>query len=185
MGRKIKGKKNEIKVVKHNKSLKASATPNDMLKGTMIIVVDEDPDKITTVSQFVPAEDLERLEVDEKGQILAIEAKGNKTYQTIIAETPKLPRNRSLFFPAKSKKYEKIVSIETPEKARKSAKTLLREFKKAKTRSKKVRVKRVTITAMQRAKAQLKRKDLTPKEVTEFKKIVNIYKDAVKEMNLK
>jgi len=90
---------------------------------------------------------------------------------------------KTMFFPTKGK-YAEIVSLENPLEAQKSANVLYSEFQRAKTRAKKRRIIRVTALAMNRARASAKRKDLSPKERKELRRIGDIYEDALKRMEL-
>ena len=90
----------------------------------------------------------------------------------------------SLFRPAKSKKLAKIVKIDTPSNARKSANKLLSLFRRAKRRDAKVRIKRATICASNRAKVMSQNKRLSLKERREMKTVSNIFKRAYQKMRL-
>ena len=89
-----------------------------------------------------------------------------------------------LFKPARWKKYAEIVTFENPSAARGAAKELLREFRSAKTRAKKLRVKKVAIYAANRARASAKRKNLSSRERKELREIARIYEQAAKKMKL-
>lgn len=91
-------------------------------------------------------------------------------------------RGRSMFFDPRYKKYADMVRLRTPEEAEGSVRMLLEEFNTAETREKKLRVKRVTINAANRAEAAGKRKDLSQKEREEFKEIHKLYREAADEM---
>ena len=93
-------------------------------------------------------------------------------------------RSGGLFKPPRWKKYARIVSFEDPKSARKAAKKLLEEFRSAKTRAKKVRVKKVTVYAANRARASAKRKNLSARERREFRQIARIYERAAAKMKL-
>lgn len=88
----------------------------------------------------------------------------------------------SIFFPAKHKKYEEIVSLKSPEEATVSTEKLTAEFKDAETRAKRVRVLRVTVLASNRAYAMAKKKDLSKKERHEFRLIGHIYRSTAEWM---
>ena len=92
---------------------------------------------------------------------------------------------RGLFRPAVSKKLAKIVRIDTPKNTRSAAKKLLRMFKAAKRRDTKVKIKRATVCASNRAKVMAtKKKNLSTKERKELKKVSKIYKQAAEKMKL-
>ena len=93
-------------------------------------------------------------------------------------------KGKTLFFPPRSKKFADIISVESPEKAKKSVKILESEFINAKTRTKKVQIKQRTVLVANRAGATLKRKNLSPKERKEFKEIERIYRQSVKKMRI-
>lgn len=93
-------------------------------------------------------------------------------------------RNKSMFGPPKHKELAKIVRIDTPENARKSAKQLLNKFKRARTREQKVTIKRSVVLAANRAEAIRKKKNLSAKERREMKQIEKIYRSAAKKMKL-
>jgi len=96
---------------------------------------------------------------------------------------PVKPPKKTIFFPAKYKKYSDIVSIKDPESARESVEKLWEEFNKAHTREKKVRIWHVTSLAAKRANAAVKKKGLSRKEVQEFKEVAKIYEEAAEKMH--
>ena len=91
---------------------------------------------------------------------------------------------RGLFRPAKSRKLAKIVKIDSVANARKSAKKLLTLFRKAKTRRTKVKIKKSTVCASNRAKVLSKSKRLSMKERREMKQVSDIFKRAYRKMKL-
>lgn len=92
-------------------------------------------------------------------------------------------KKRGMFYyPPKSPLLAKIVRIDTPTNARKSAKTLLKMFEKAKKRSWKVHIERSVNLAEQRAKAMLKRKNLSAKERRELREVAKIYHNVKEKM---
>lgn len=93
-------------------------------------------------------------------------------------------KGKTLFFPPRSKKFAEIISVVSPEKARKSVKILEREFKNSKTRTKKIQIKQRTVLVANRAGATLKRKNLSPKERKEFKQIERIYRQSAEKMRI-
>ena len=93
-------------------------------------------------------------------------------------------RGQGLFKPPRYKYLARIVKMDTVENARKAARKLLSIFRSAKTRAKKVRVKKATVLAANRAKVMAGRKDLSPQERHEFSVIAKIYRAAYKEMRL-
>jgi len=95
-----------------------------------------------------------------------------------------MARRKTMFFPPKYPSLAKIVRIDSPKNARKAVKTLLAKFKKAKRRDVKVRVKRAAVLAGNRAKAMLRRKNLSAKERKEMREVYKIYRRAVEKMKL-
>ena len=93
-----------------------------------------------------------------------------------------MSERKTMFGEAKSVKYADIVKMDTEENAKKSAKTLKKEFNKAKTRAKKVTVKRVTVNASNRAFASAKRKKISFREKLELIRIGHIFEASYKSM---
>ena len=94
-------------------------------------------------------------------------------------------RGHSMFYsPARHKYLGEIVTFKNPSAARGAARELLRLFKSAKTRAKKVRIKRATILAANRARASAKRKNLSARERRELRQIARIYERAAAKMKL-
>ena len=93
-------------------------------------------------------------------------------------------RGQGLFKKPRWKKYAEIVTFENPDAAKGAARELLREFRSAKTRAKKVRVKKVTVYAANRARASAKRKNLSSRERKELLQIARIYERAAAKMKL-
>ena len=94
-------------------------------------------------------------------------------------------RGRTMFFPPTSPKYAEIVSLESPEDARASVRELSKEYNDAETRTKKVRIIRVAVLAMNRAKVISERRGVSPEVKRDFREIHQIYKDAVEKFKLK
>ncbi len=94
----------------------------------------------------------------------------------------KTKRRGMFYYPPKSPLLAKIVRIDTPANARKSAKTLLKMFKEAKKRSWKAHIKKAVVLAGNRAKAMLNKKNLSPKERRELKEVAKIYQETAKKM---
>lgn len=89
-----------------------------------------------------------------------------------------MSERKTIFVPAKHKKYADIISLVDVPSARESVKELKKEFNEAETRAKQVRIKRVTVNASNRAKASAKRKRLSYKERLELNEIGRIYSRA-------
>ena len=97
---------------------------------------------------------------------------------------PKRSRDRSLFHPARYKYLADIVRIDTVENAKKAVKKLLKHFRNAKTRAKKVRVKKATVLAATRARVLSKSPRISPRERQEFREVARIYERAAAKMKL-
>jgi hypothetical protein len=93
-------------------------------------------------------------------------------------------KRRTMFGKPKNKALAKMVRLDSPSAARKSAIALKRRFHSMKTRPAKVATKRATVLASSRAKASGKKRNLSTKEKREFASISKIYKDAYKSMKL-
>ena len=90
----------------------------------------------------------------------------------------------SMFGPARSKRLSSIVTLKSPGKAVMAAGKLRELFEHARTREFKVKVKRATVLAANRAEAMTHKKNLSRKERNELKRIAAIYRRAAKHMNL-
>jgi hypothetical protein len=110
---------------------------------------------------------------DEKGKVRPITAKEGRC----LAKP-------TIFFPAKSKKYSEIVRIDTPEAAEASAVKLLKEFANARTRDKRVRIKRSVVLAENRARAMANNERLSPAQREEAREVAQIYAAAKEMMTL-
>jgi len=86
-----------------------------------------------------------------------------------------------LFKPPRWKYLAEIVTFESPEKAQKAARQLVREVKKAKRRDKALRIARALTYAANRAKASAKRGNLSPEKRRELREISKIYREAADE----
>ena len=91
-------------------------------------------------------------------------------------------KGSGLFKPPRHKWIADIVSFESPSKARKAARKLVREVEKSKRRNKALTIARALTYAANRAEASAKRKNLSPKERRELKEIAEIYRDAADEV---
>lgn len=92
--------------------------------------------------------------------------------------------DRTLFFTAEHKKYSDVVSFEDTTQASKSATQLNKEFSGAQTRAKKVRVKRVAVSASNRALAASKSPKLSSARKKELRHIASVYRHAYQRMEL-
>lgn len=109
---------------------------------------------------------------------------GKRRYKVRLTDPhkKKYRKGRSLFKPAKYKKYSKIVSFKDPEDAFISSGQLLDEFVRSKQKDKKLRIARVSQYASNRAFAMSKKRDLSSKERREFIEIGKIYKRSANGM---
>jgi hypothetical protein len=89
-----------------------------------------------------------------------------------------------LFKESKSDYLSEIISFRNPEEAKDSVEQLKEEFKYSETNDKRLRIKRATLYASNRAKAILNKEDLSSKEREEFKEISKIYRKAYDEMKM-
>lgn len=89
-------------------------------------------------------------------------------------------RKKTLYKPAKHKKYAKIVSFKNPTQAFNSVRKLRKEYRESKTKAKKLRIARVTQYASNRARATLSKKGLSRKEQQDLRQIHGIYKTQAK-----
>jgi len=108
---------------------------------------------------------------DEKGRVRPITAKEGRR---LAAPT--------VFFPAKSKKYSEMVRIDTPKAAEDSVEKLMKEFNEAKTKEKKVRIKRYTVLAENRARIMAGNERLSTEERQEAARVAEIYARAKEKM---
>jgi len=102
----------------------------------------------------------------------------------IMEKTGKRLAKPTMFFPAKSKKYSEIVRIDTPEAAEASAVKLLKEFANARTRDKRVRIKRSVVLAENRARVMANNERLSPAQREEAREVAQIYAAAKELMSL-
>lgn len=83
---------------------------------------------------------------------------------------------KSLYEKPKYKYLAKIVRFDTPERARGSIEKLTNEFVNARTLTKKLRIAKASMYASNRAEASGKKKNLSRKEKSEYKKISMLYR---------
>lgn len=86
-----------------------------------------------------------------------------------------LIQENTLFKEAKYKKYNKIVSFRSISEAEESVSILESEFKDAKTKSKKLRVARVTQFSANKVRVMARKKDLKTETRNRYKKISRMY----------
>jgi len=90
----------------------------------------------------------------------------------------KKKKQKGLFQKPTYKKYSKIISFKNPVEAKKSSKKLEIEFINSKTNAKKLRIAKVAQYSANRAKATVKRKNLSRAEKSEYRKISTIYNNS-------
>jgi|Deesub1362A_J573_1020465.scaffolds.fasta_scaffold00749_20 hypothetical protein len=88
------------------------------------------------------------------------------------------------YSPPRNKWLGDLIEMDDPESARASARKLKREFKQSKTRARKVKIKRATVLAANRARAAARKRNLSRRERKELLEIAEIYEAAYKEMDL-
>jgi len=91
---------------------------------------------------------------------------------------------RGLFKPVKYKYLADIVTFKSIKAAKEASRKLLEEFSNAKTRAKKVRVKKATVYAANRAEAFAKKRNLSPRVRKRMLRISEIYRKAAEKMIL-
>jgi len=89
---------------------------------------------------------------------------------------------KTMFGKTKHEYLGDMISLRNPSAAQGSIRELQREFKSAKTKTKKLRIARATMLAANRASASSKRSNLSGKERGEFKEIASIYSTAANRM---
>lgn len=93
-------------------------------------------------------------------------------------------RKKTIFFPAKSRKLAAIVDLTSPAAARRSTAKLMKMFRAAKTRARKVKLKRAVVLAANRAFAAMKRRGLSAKEKKQLMEVGRVFRAASKRMKL-
>lgn len=95
-----------------------------------------------------------------------------------------MAKNKTLFISSKSK-YSEIVEIDDIDSAKESIKKLQAEYDSSKRRDKKIRIYHVADLTSKRCYASARRKNISPKEKSEFKKIGNLYQDFALRLKMK
>ena len=90
-------------------------------------------------------------------------------------------KSNGLFKPPKWRYLAEIVSFRTPSDARKSARKLISELRKAKRKDKALRICRAIQYASNRAKAASRNPRISWKEKRELREIAEIYGEAAEE----
>jgi len=97
----------------------------------------------------------------------------------------KLPRrNGGMFSPPRHKDLAKIVTFESISAARKAAATLLKMFKSARTKKRKVTIKRATVLAANRARVLARSHRIHASTKKRLREIARIYERAAEKMVL-
>lgn len=89
-----------------------------------------------------------------------------------------------MFGPPRYQYLARIVTFRSITAAREAARLLLRLFKEAKTRAKKVRIKRATVLAANRARVLARSRSLRPETKKRLRRIAYIYERAAERMVL-
>jgi hypothetical protein len=89
------------------------------------------------------------------------------------------------FKPAKHKWLAEIIRLDSPSGARQTCRRLSEEWEETDSRSRRRLLIKAASEAIRRSKAQLARKKLTPSERSEFREIVKIYSNWLKEHRLR
>jgi len=92
--------------------------------------------------------------------------------------------DKTLFGPPRYKYLADIVKLDTPQNARESARILGENFGRAKTRAKKLRIKRATVQAANRARVMERNPKLSSWEHKQAGDIAMYYEEAYEEMVL-
>ena len=95
---------------------------------------------------------------------------------------PKPAEQKTMFGPTKYGYLGDIISLRNPSAARGSVRELNREFAKAETDAKRLRIARATQLAANRAKASGLRRPLSVAERKQFSEIAGIYKRVAERM---
>ncbi len=93
-------------------------------------------------------------------------------------------RKSTIFAPSKYKKASREISIESPENAIASVGWLEAEWKHAKTRAHKVRLKKFAVLAANRARALTKKRNISSSEKAQLNHVYKIYRSFVNEYQL-
>ncbi|MHA1607988.1 MAG: hypothetical protein ACTSWP_10735 [Candidatus Freyarchaeota archaeon] len=94
-------------------------------------------------------------------------------------------RAKTMFYsPPRHRDLGEIVSIRSPEEARASAKVLVRMAQEARTRRRKVTIKRAMVLAANRAEAAAKKQGLSAKEKREMREVARIYRRYYKQIEV-
>lgn len=89
---------------------------------------------------------------------------------------------KTLFHEPEYDKYSKIISLKTPEQAKKSTKILEQEYNNAKTLDKKLRVARVSVESANRSYEMAKNPKYSPETKKEKKEVGDIYRESSNEL---
>ena len=94
-------------------------------------------------------------------------------------------RAKTMFYsPPRHRDLGEIVSISSPSSARASARVLLRMAEEAKTRRRKVTIKRAMVLAANRAEAAAKKRNLSAREKQEMREVAKIYRRAYRQIEV-
>ena len=94
-------------------------------------------------------------------------------------------RRKTMFYePPRHPSLAAVVSIRSPAEARAAARVLLRMAEEARTRKRKVTIKRAMVLAANRAEAAAKKRSLSRKEKRELREVAMIYRRAYRRVKL-
>jgi len=88
------------------------------------------------------------------------------------------------YSPPRHRDLGEIVSIRSPEEARASAKVLVRMAREARTRRRRVTIKRAMVLAANRAEAASKKRNLSSRERRELREVAEIYRRAYRKIEV-
>jgi hypothetical protein len=94
-------------------------------------------------------------------------------------------RDKTMFFKPKSEKYADIVKIDKPSNALHSCEELKKEYNKAKTRDKKLKIIRVTNLAANRAWAIREKRNISSDKRKELTAVAEIYDKMAENLSMK
>ena len=93
-------------------------------------------------------------------------------------------RSGLFYSPPRHRKLAQIVTFSSVGAAERAARQLVKMFEKAKSRDRKRVIKSATVLAANRAKAMLRRRDLSPAERKKYRALVRIYRAAAAKMEM-
>jgi hypothetical protein len=105
--------------------------------------------------------------------------------QKQVSKRKIISKDKSMFYePARHQKLSDIVKLTSIPEAKIGARELKKEFRFAKSKKKKIRVRRATNLAANRADAMARKRNLKSKTKVRLRKVSRIYRKAHDEMGL-